>query len=56
MTDKMGRVRPTICEMANSGMEVTCEATVMGIPMAPEGHRSRIGNEANASRVQRVEA
>ena len=33
--DRMGRVLPTIWEMAISGMEDTCEATVIGIPMAP---------------------
>src|SRR6478609_5735975 len=35
MTDKIGNVLPTICEMAISGMEDTCDATVMGIPIAP---------------------
>ena len=36
MMDKMGRVLPTICEMDISGIDVTCEATVMGIPIAPK--------------------
>ncbi len=36
MTDKIGSVLPTICEIAISGIEVTCEATVIGIPIAPK--------------------
>ncbi len=33
--DKIGSVLPTICEIASSGMEVTCDATVIGIPIEP---------------------
>ena len=35
MIDKIGSVLPTICEIAISGMDVTCEATVIGMPIAP---------------------
>ena len=34
--ERMGSVRPTICEIAFSGMDVTCDATVIGMPMAPK--------------------
>src|SRR3982751_1420652 len=35
MIDRIGSVLPTIWEIAISGMEVTCDATVIGMPMAP---------------------
>jgi len=33
--DKIGSVLPTSCEIAISGIDETCEATVIGIPTAP---------------------